>query len=229
VVTLTANDPLTGRDSDPVLRTILVGETGSAAPSPDEALAVNEPEDGASLRGAVDIRGTATPGATLVITARATEAAPPSFRVMTLTGQNVPVRSMPPRAPDPMTLTVADDGTFGGSMDLAPATWRLEIAIEGGDADPIARAVTVQVPGGLTGTLRLQGGPSYLEVDEDQAPKRNVSGQVAQAGSTVRLEARRDLRVRVGNAGAVRLTINGINLGTMGANGSVVEWRITRL
>jgi hypothetical protein len=32
----------------------------------------------------------------------------------------------------------------------------------------------------------------------------------------------------VGNAGAVRLVINGINLGRMGGQGDVVEWQITR-
>jgi hypothetical protein len=45
----------------------------------------------------------------------------------------------------------------------------------------------------------------------------------------VRLQARENLRIRVGNAGAVRLTINGITLGSMGATGSVVEWRVSRL
>jgi hypothetical protein len=91
------------------------------------------------------------------------------------------------------------------------------------------RRVTVQIPDGLSGTLRLRGAPSYLEVDEDGEPKQNVSGRIADAGSSVRLTARQGLRIRVGNAGAVRLTINGIALGDMGANGSVVEWRITRL
>jgi cytoskeletal protein RodZ len=229
VVTLTANDPLTGRDSEPVQRTILVGELGSAAPSVGEALALDTPEDGASFGGAVEVGGTGPPGATVVVTAHATEAASPTFRVTTLTGQNVRVRSTRPGNPDPLRLSVADDGMFEGALDLPPAVWRLEFAVRDGDAEPITRDVTVEVPGGLSGVLRVQGGPSYLEVDEDQAPKRNVSGQVAQAGTTVRLEARRELRVRVGNAGAVRLTINGINLGTMGSDGTVVEWRITRL
>ena len=229
VVTLTANDPLTGRDSEPVLRTILVGELESAAPSAGQELALDQPEDGATQRGAIQVRGSGPPGATVVVTARVTQAARPSFRVTTLTGQNVPVRSAPPRVPDPLRLTIGDDGTFQGEMSLAPAEWRLEVAIADGEAEPIARDVRIQLPAGLTGTLRVQGGPSYLEVDEDQVPKRNISGQVAQAGTSVRLEARADLRVRVGNAGAVRLTINGINLGTMGTSGTVIEWRITRL
>jgi nitrogen fixation protein FixH len=229
VVTITANDPLTGRDSEPVRRTILVGEPGSAPPSAGQELALDQPADGATGRGPIQLRGTGPPGATVLVSARPTAAARATFRVTTLTGQAIPVRPSPPRAPDPLRLTVADDGTFQGTLNLPPADWRLEVAIRDGDAEPVARNVTVQVPAGLSGTLRVQGGPSYLEVDEDQRPKRNVSGRVAQAGSTVRLQARNDLRIRVGNAGAVRLAINGINLGIMGSSGTVVEWRITRL
>ncbi len=231
VVTLTANDPLTNRTSDPVRRTILVGELVSAPPSAGEAVALDQPEDEATTRSAVEVSGTATPGSRVVVIARRTEAVPASFRITTLTGQNVPVRTSPPRAPQPQTLTAGDDGTFSGSLDLPPAIWRIEVAAEDAaeDAEPIVRRVTVQIPDGLSGTLRLRGAPSYLEVDEDGEPKQNVSGRIADAGSSVRLTARQGLRIRVGNAGAVRLTINGIALGDMGANGSVVEWRITRL
>jgi nitrogen fixation protein FixH/transcriptional regulator with XRE-family HTH domain len=229
VVTVTALDPQTNRFSDPERRTIVVGEPGSAAPSAGQELALDEPGDGASGRGPIELRGMGPPGATILVTARPTAAARPIFRVTTLTGQQVPVRSSSPRAPDPLRLTVADDGTFEGSLTLPPAEWRLELALQDGDAEPLVRDVTIQAPPGLSGTLRVQGGPSYLEVDEDQQPKRNVSGRVAQAGSSLRLQARQDLRIRVGNAGAVRLTINGINLGIMGSSGTVVEWRITRL
>ena len=48
------------------------------------------------------------------------------------------------------------------------------------------------------------------------------------AGTRVRLAADESLRIRVGNAGAVRLMVNGIDLGAMGDSGAVVEWRITR-
>lgn len=37
------------------------------------------------------------------------------------------------------------------------------------------------------------------------------------------------LRIRVGNAAAVQVSINGIALGAMGREGAVVEWRVTRL
>jgi hypothetical protein len=55
-----------------------------------------------------------------------------------------------------------------------------------------------------------------------------VSGHNADAGTRVDLAAQDELRIRVGNAGVVRLVINGIDLGPMGRPGTVVEWRITR-
>ena len=55
-----------------------------------------------------------------------------------------------------------------------------------------------------------------------------TSGGIASDGDVIELEANDSLRIRAGNAGAVRVTINGIGLGTMGADGAVVEWRIER-
>ena len=77
------------------------------------------------------------------------------------------------------------------------------------------------------GTFDING-RSYLEIDQDGQPKRGVSGSNVDAGTRVRLAADESLRVRVGNAGAVRLMVNGIDLGAMGEPGAVVEWRITR-
>jgi hypothetical protein len=72
------------------------------------------------------------------------------------------------------------------------------------------------------------GAASYLEIDEDGRPKADVSGVVAQAGDRITLRADRTLRIRVGNAGAVRLSINGISFGPMGGPGDVVEWQVSR-
>jgi hypothetical protein len=83
--------------------------------------------------------------------------------------------------------------------------------------------------GGLAGTLSVEGGISYLEIDQDGDPIDGVSGRNAQPGTTLELTAQESLRVRVGNAGAVQLAINGIELGIMGGSGEVVEWRITPL
>ena len=228
VVTLVANDPLTGRNSDPVTRTILVGEAPSASPSQAQPLAVAAPEAGATFDGAFEVSGTAPAGSRVVITATATEAAPVTFRVTNLAGQQIRVPSDPPAAPEPVTVEVGDAGTFSHELSLAPASWTVGVAVEGDDGEPITREVTVSAASGLRGSLRVAGAPSYLEIDEDGRPKAGISGQVADPRSRVTLRANQTLRIRVGNAGAVRLVINGINLGSMGGQGDVVEWQITR-
>jgi cytoskeletal protein RodZ len=229
VVTLTANDPLTGRDSDPVTRTILVGEAPSASPTaPVGQLALTAPEADATLDGPVEIAGTGPAGATLIVTARATGPAPATFRITNLAGQQLPVPDDPPDAPDPLRVEVGADGTFRATLSLPPAAWAVRLAVDGDVGEPLVRRFAVTAGEGLRGVLRVVGAASYLEIDEDGDPKANVSGRVAEAGSRIALRADTTLRIRVGNAGAVRLVINGINLGRMGGQGDVVEWQITR-
>jgi cytoskeletal protein RodZ len=229
VVTLTANDPLTGRDSDPVTRTILVGEAPSASPTaPVGQLALTAPEADATLDGPVEIAGTGPAGATLIVTARATGPAPATFRITNLAGQQLPVPDDPPDAPDPLRVEVGADGTFRATLSLPAAAWAVRLAVDGDVGEPLVRRFAVTAGEGLRGVLRVVGAASYLEIDEDGDPKANVSGRVAEAGSRIALRADTTLRIRVGNAGAVRLVINGINLGRMGGQGDVVEWQITR-
>ena len=131
-----------------------------------------------------------------------------------------------PAPPDPLTLTADATGAFGGELALGPGRWRLNVATDGGE--PISRRVDVATGRGLRATLRLNGAASYLEVEEDGTPVEGVSGGIAAAGDRVNLAANDDIRILAGNAGAVRLTINGIGIGAMGSDGAVVEWRITR-
>ena len=81
---------------------------------------------------------------------------------------------------------------------------------------------------GLVATLGLDGGDSYLELEEDGVPVADVSGGISDDGERVNMSASETLRIRAGNAGVVRLSINGIGLGAMGGNGAVIEWRIAR-
>jgi len=124
-----------------------------------------------------------------------------------------------------MNLTADDQGAISGTLALAPGTWDLSLATEG--QEPMTRRVAVGPGRGLSGLLRTTG-RSYLEIDEDGQQKRGVSGSNVEAGRRVRLQADDSLRIRVGNAGAVRLVVNGIDLGAMGDSGAVVEWNITR-
>jgi hypothetical protein len=209
------------------MRTVqVVADVAASATPAADPLAVTQPAADASLGSPVPLAGTGEPGSSLEVTAVHVTAATPSFAVTDPAGTAVAITPAAPPAPPPTTVAIDAAGAFAGSLDLAPGTWDITVAPATGD--PVVRRVIVQPGAGLGGTLRLEGGPSYLEIDQDGAPLAEVSGSVAADGDSLALSATRELRIRAGNAGAIRLTINGISIGAMGADGAVVEWRITR-
>jgi hypothetical protein len=129
-----------------------------------------------------------------------------------------------------ITVVAAADGTFEAELTLALGSWDLSVAEVG--AEPTEATVLHIVVGpepGLHGTVTIVGAASYLEIDEDGVPKAGISGRNAEPGDVVTLEAAGALRIRVGNAGGVRLAINGIDLPSLGAISAVVEWSIVRV
>jgi hypothetical protein len=225
LITLVAHDPVTKRDSDPVSRTIRV--VSGPSPSPSVNLALSSPANAAKLSGPVTISGTGAPGAKLTATARATGAAPATFSVVDGGGRKVAVKPAPPAAPKPLTINVAADGSFSATLSLAPGSWELTVA-SGDGVNSVVRNLSVAPGEGLSGSAGVAGGASYLEVQEDGKRKSGVYGSIVADGKSVPLKADKRIRVRAGNAGAVQVTINGIDLGKMGGSGAVVEWNITR-
>lgn len=226
VMRLTATDPVTGRDSETVERTILVDVDASPAASPTGEITLTAPVAGASLTGPISVSGVAPAGTALEIRAQLVAASRPTFEVTTASGAPVTIEPADPAPPGPVTLTAAQDGAFEGSIDLAPGTW--ELVVRAGTGDPIVRQVVVLPSPGLTATLEIDGGESYLLLEEDGDLVEEVSGLNAQDGDVIELAADEALRIRVGNAGVVRITINGVSIGLMGDIAQVVEWRVTR-
>jgi cytoskeletal protein RodZ len=226
VMRLTASDPVTGRVSEVEERTIVVVTDVGASPSPGDAtLAVDEPAADATLSGRVPVSGTAGPGAAVEVLASLISAGTPTFTVTDPGGTAVTLNPAPPPVPDPLALTADSTGAFSGDLGLRPGTWEISVAMDGGRA--ITRNVTVRPADGLKATLQIRGGDSYVDLDEDGTPVAGVSRSIAFDGDRIDLSATRVLRIRVGNAGAVRITVNGIGLGAMGTDGQVVEWRVT--
>jgi cytoskeletal protein RodZ len=226
VARLTAHDPVTGRDSEDEERTIVVATDPGASPSaPAVALEVAEPADGATVGGEVALGGTAAAGAAVTVSATLVEAPARTFTVTDAAGEAIDLSPADPAPPGPATLTAGPDGAFTGNLSLAPGTWELTIVTDA--SAPVVRTITVGQPSGLRASLSIDGAESYVELDVDGAPSEG-SGSIAADGDEITLEAEEALRIRVGNAGAVRVAVNGIALGVMGADGAVVEWRIER-
>jgi cytoskeletal protein RodZ len=225
VVRLMARDPVTQRDSEPEERTIVVASELDPSPSTGAvALTVTEPAADASVTGPVPLAGTAPPNAAITVTAAFVEAAAPNFTVSDAAGQPISLSVADPSAPDPTTLTADASGAFTGELSLRAGTWDITLSVEG--SDPVVRRVRIAPAEAIRATLRVVDADSYLEVEEDGTPVPDVSGGIASDGDSVTLEADEELRIRAGNAGAVRLVVNGIGLGAMGEDGAVVEWRI---
>lgn len=224
VVRVVATDPATGRESAVEERTIIVADADPSAPA--VGLALDQPAADATLTGAVTLAGSAPPGTAVSVTAALEAPAEPTFEVRTASGAPIELEIEPPAPPEPLTLTTDASGAFTGDLSLAPGTWQLTVSAEGSEA--IARRVVVGAGDGLRATLAIEGGESYLLLEEDGELVEDVSGLNAQDGDTIELTADEALRIRVGNAGAVRISINGIEIGLMGEEAEVVEWRVTR-
>jgi len=220
-----AVDPVTDRSSEKLIRRINVVSDAAASPTPVAvAMTLTQPEADAAITGAVPVAGTAGPAAQIVLSAVLVTPATPTFAVTDETGATVPIQPQAPTAPEPASVAADAAGAFSGSLALAPGTW--DVVVTAPETEPITRRVAVRPAAGLSGTLTLDGGDSYLEVDQDGVPLDGVSGGISNDGDRIDLQAQSEMRIRAGNAGAVRLSINGISLGTMGGNGAVLEWRI---
>ncbi|MGH2356720.1 MAG: RodZ domain-containing protein [Candidatus Limnocylindria bacterium] len=229
VITLVAFDPVTRRESDPVSRTITVVMAAATA-SPPPALTVDQPLPEATLASPVAIAGHSAPGAAVEITASLIAVASLTFAAVDAAGQPVALQPQPPVVPTPASVTADADGAFRVELALAPGSWEVRVTPadgEGASAEPVTIRINVGSPTGLVGALRLEGGVSYLEVEQDGQPLAGVSGGISRDGDRVALSAERELRIRAGNAAVVRLMLNGVELGAMGDPAAVVEWRIT--
>ncbi|HJP70455.1 MAG TPA: RodZ domain-containing protein [Candidatus Limnocylindria bacterium] len=227
VIELVARDPVTNRDSEPEQRTVVVAADVAASPSPGIALVtLTQPAADATISGPVAIAGTAAASAGLTASAALVTPPTPTFAVVDAAGAPVSIQAAAPAVPAPLALTADAAGAFSGTLALPAGTWDVSVAAPG--VDPLVRRVTVSPGDGLAGALELVDGDSYLELAEDGTPVADVSGAIASAGQRVELSATNEITIRAGNAGAVRLTINGISIGAMGDDGAVVAWRITR-
>lgn len=238
VVTLLATDPVTGRTSNPVRRTITVTLDGST-PGADGGPAVSAPEQDAVIVGPVAVSGTAAPGAGVTIRPTLVVAPTPSFTVTNVAGQTVTVPPWSPPAVDPVTVGADLSGAFTAELDLGVGTWDLRLTSgpsagatpapsEAAPAETVRR-VTVVPPSGLSGTLEIRDAAAYLELEEDGVPRAGVSGLNAAVGTRLVLSAETRIRIRTADAGRVHLVLNGYTISPLGAVGATIEWRIDAL
>jgi cytoskeleton protein RodZ len=110
----------------------------------------------------------------------------------------------------------ADDGSRSQAGGKEPSETRgREEAATGGDSKGAGKAE----PESVTVEVRVAGSASWLSILADG---RLAYEQIAQPGFSQTFEARREISIRTGNAGAVGVEVNGQDLGKLGESGEVL-------
>ncbi len=210
---ITATDPSTGKDSVPVTLIITVPIPIIEAPT----LAVTSPNDGAAVtNGAIPVQGTTNATS---ITVSATYVGP--------VGPKPSASASPMPTPAPKQISVAPDGTFSDSYQLAPGKWSLTITATGSQQETTTetRSVTVAFTG-VDLVVSIKGSPAWLKawVDGVLDPTLGAGGQTLGVGKTIEFTGQHTVEVRTGSAGSTYFTLNGQSLGALGPPGVPQTW-----
>jgi cytoskeletal protein RodZ len=215
---ISATDPDTGKVSDQTV-SLIINVPISAVLAP--TLSVDSPADGASFQnGAIPVSGTAANATQVTVSAAYVGPAP---------GAKGPTPSASPKAPAPVSVAPDADGTFSTPFVLTTGRWQVTIAASSaeGKATTIVRTVTVAYKGvNVTVTLK---GRAWLKVwvDGQLDPSTGAAGRVYPAGKVLTYSGDKSVEVRTGSSGQTLFTVNGTNLGHLGASGSPETWLFT--
>lgn len=214
---VTAIDPDTGKRSEETIRLfITVPFLVIEAPT----LTVDQPAEGTSFEnGAIPVAGRATNAASIVVSA-------------TYVGPSTPVvegaaTPEPPPVPDPVTLEVAEDGSFSTPYELTAGRWTITVtaASPQGKTAAQTRNVTV-VYKGVNLVVTIEGGRAWLKVwvDGKLDPELGAAGSVIANGRTLTFTGQESVEVRSGSSGVTYFTLNGTPLGALGRPGVPETW-----
>ena len=212
---ITATDPATGKEAEsPVERVITVPFRVIEAPT----LTVDQPADSATYEnGAIPIQGRTTNAGTVVVTAAYTGPAATG-------GKQTPA---PPKAPAPVSVDVAENGTFNAPLELTAGKWAITVTASSpeGKTTSLTRAVTVAFKG-VNLVVSIQGGRAWLKVwvDGKLDAKTGPAGKVLGNGKTLTFTAKESIEVRTGSSGVTKFTLNGTPLGALGKSGIPETW-----
>jgi cytoskeletal protein RodZ len=216
-----ATDPETGRHAQQASMVVItVPFREIEAPT----LTVDQPADGTTVQnGAIRVQGTAANATSVTIAA--TFEGPVAGAPI---GSSVP--SGPP-GPAPITLTVADDGTWNtGATPLQLTTGRWSIVVtasnaEGKSSSSLTRHVAIAYKG-VNLVVAARGGPAWVKVWVDGKLDTTVgrAGKTLHEGDVLTFSGQTSVEVRTGSSGATQFTLNGEQLGALGKRGVPETW-----
>jgi hypothetical protein len=207
--------------------------------SESPTLTVDSPVDGAQFEnGSIPVKGSTTNATSVSVSA-----------IMTATADGTPVATPPPTpaasgapagsaAPaatpaadgttvGPVTVTVADDGTFDAPLDLAAGSWQIVITAtsDQGKTTTLTRAVSVKYQG-VNLVITIKSSRAWLKVwvDGKLSKVTGAAGTVYDPGKVLTFTANDSVEVRTGKSSATYFTLNGENLGHMSNKPSPETW-----
>jgi cytoskeletal protein RodZ len=225
---INAVDPDTGK---PAEQTVKIFITVPFVVIEAPRLAVDSPGEGSEFQnGAIPVHGTASNAATVSVTAtRLGDPGSSPAPAPTPTAKPDPSAS-PAAGPvtvGPVTVTVADDGTFDTPLDLSAGTWQIVVTAASADGKlaSLTRHVTVAYLG-VTLVIRIQGGTSWItaKVDGKYDPQSGPTGILVREGKPLTLTAQQSISVRTGLSGLTYFTLNGQDLGRLSTKNVTETW-----
>lgn len=214
---ISATDPSTGKVAEvPVQRLITVPFLVIEAPT----LSVDQPSEGATFEnGAIPVQGRTTNAASVVVSAVYTGPSEPPA---------VDAPSPPPLAPPaPVTVPVAEDGSFSVPFDLIAGRWAITVTASSPErkTSALTRNVTVAYKG-VNLVVAVNGGRAWIKVwvDGKIDEKVGAAGLVVGDGKTLTFTGKESVEVRTGSSGVTSYTLNGTSLGALGKNGIPETW-----
>ncbi len=211
-------DPSTGKQSESAVSLfITVPYLVIQAPS----LTVDQPSDGATFEnGAIPVQGRTTNADSVVVSA--TYSGPAEAPA-----GGAAASPAPPAAPKPITVPVAEDGTFSTPFELTTGRWAITVTASSpeGKSSSLMRNVSVAFKG-VNLVVTIDGGRAWLKVwvDDKIAPSVGVGGKVLGDGKTLTFTGKESVEVRTGSSGVTTFTLNGTSLGALGRSGIPETW-----
>ncbi len=225
---VSAVDPDTGKRSESsVALLITVPFLEIEAPT----LSVDQPAEGATYEnGAIPVQGRATNATKVVVSAVYSGPATPPGATPSATpkpgSSPKPTASAPP-APSPITVPVAEDGSYATPFELTAGHWALTVTAsnEQGKTASLTRNVTVAYQG-VTVAVTIRGGRAWLKVwvDGKVADETGTAGKVYSSGKTLTFTGRDKIEVRTGNMASTYYTVNGVDVGRTSDKGNPGTW-----
>jgi cytoskeletal protein RodZ len=231
-----AVDPETGKTAETTARVfITVPFLVIEAPT----LNLSSPAEGSQFEnGAIPIKGTTTNATTVTVSANLVAA--PGAPVPTVGPTPVPTPAASPGsspgsspAPSPapgvgpVTVNVADDGSFETPLDLSAGNWQIIVTATsaGGKAVTLTRNVSIQYKG-VNLVVTIKGSRAWIKVwvDGKISPITGTGGTIYGPGKVLTFNGEKSIEVRTGKSSATYFTLNGKELGHLSSKGNPETW-----